>query len=327
MNQNNHPTTIDENRYSEFLNCIGIAETMPVGITESELDLEHKQWEQHSGWNLKRVPSCWSRLIQYLMRERGFSDDEWRECVGFARNRNDILELNARTYLRKRSKRNRSKFRKLDCLTREILENSIIIDFEGLKDQIPALAGVLIDQEFEQYCFEERLLHAANEKGIEQKEISVYLEVLLDKAIREERTIIGYSIREYEVFCQILPDRIEDISEVYLNAIATKWFRKRYPIEIEKLEIKGLKFSWKPNRRIGLKELLTLEPVSYPYPSWMKGVGPAKAIKRMSQQLERHGSYELASKGAKRAWTMMIEYNAIDVRGLYFLLDWILYNE
>ena len=38
-----------------------------------------------------------------------------------------------------------SEYRKLKHLTNENLENAVIIDFEGLMDEEPSMAGVLCD--------------------------------------------------------------------------------------------------------------------------------------------------------------------------------------
>ena len=46
-----------------------------------------------------------------------------------------------------------------------------------------------------------------------------YLDELLTECVEDGRLIIGYSRREYDVLCNVLPERVEEINAVYLNAI------------------------------------------------------------------------------------------------------------
>ena len=223
--------------------------------------------------------------------------------------------------------RHMSEYRKLEHLTNENLKNAVVIDFEGLMDDNPSLAGVLYDGNFSQVCFNPKLEKAAIAKNIEYANLGSYLEELLDECVEDDRLIIGYSRREYDVFCEILPDRVEEINSVYLNAIATKWFKKRYSLTMSTLAKKKKKSKNFRDRNIGLKDILDLDFVTYKLEPWAKGVKPAKAIRRMINALEKKGDYKSVTSRTKGAWTKMLRYNQVDVKGLHYLLNWILENQ
>ena len=327
MSEYENEEEIDERRYAEFLGSIGNSQTLPDGISDEDLDREHKSWEDFSGWKLKREPSSYPKFIQYLIDELNFSDDEWRIYAGIARERKDVLSLHASVYLRIRVQKKITEYRKLEHLTREILEYAVIIDFEGLMDEDPSMAGVLCDGYFSQVCFNPKLEKAAIAKNLQFTSLHSYLDELLTECIENQRLIIGYSQREYDVLCDVLPDRIEEINAAYLNAIATKWFKKRYPLALKAVAKKKKKEKYHRNRRIGLKDILDFDFVAYEVEPWAKGVKPAKAIRRMINALEKNKDYKSVTGGTKSAWTKMLRYNQVDVEGLHYLLQWILDNQ
>ena len=324
MSEYENEEEIDERKYAEFLGSIGVAETIPDGIPDEEIDLMHKRWEEFSGWTLKRVPAKGSKLFLYGIDELNFSDDEWRIYTGIAKERSDVLELNDWIYLRIRNQSQMNKYRKLEHLNRENLETAVIIDFEGLMDEAPSMVGILCDGDFRQVCFNSTLKDAAIEKGLEYSSLESFLDELLTECIDEKRLIIGYSSREYNVFCEVLPGRVEEVNSVYLNALATKWFSNRYRIEMNTLKSKKKKSKYMHERKVGLKDFLDMEVVGYPLPSWAKGVSPAKAIRRLEKAINNAGDYASVTPRTKRSWTMMLKYNRIDIEGLSYLLNWIL---
>ena len=327
MSEYENEEEIDERRYAEFLGSIGNSQTLPDGISDEELEREHKSWEDFSGWKLKREPSIWPKFVNYLIDELNFSDDEWRVYAGIAIERRDVLELDASVYLRIRVQKKITEYRKLEHLTREILEYAVIIDFEGLMDEDPSMAGILCDGYFSQVCFNPKLEKAAIAKDLQFTSLHSYLDELLTECIEDHRLIIGYSQREYDVLCDVLPDRIEEINSVYLNAIATKWFKNRYPLALKALAKTKKKEKYHRDRRIGLKDILDFDFVDYEVEPWAKGVKPAKAIRRMINALEKNKDYKSVTGGTKSAWTKMLRYNQVDVEGLHYLLTWILDNQ
>ena len=220
-----------------------------------------------------------------------------------------------------------SEYRKLKHLTNENLKKAVIIDFEGLMDEDPSLAGILCDGDFSQVCFNSKLEMAAIAKDIEYANLESYLNKLLDECVDDGRLIIGYSRREYDVFCETLPERVEEINSIYLNAIATKWFKNRYSLIMKALAKKKKKSKNFRNRNIGLKDILDFDFVTYELEAWTKGVKPAKAIRRMINALEKNGDYKSVTGRTKGAWTKMLRYNYVDVEGLHYLLNWILENQ
>ena len=121
MSEYENEEEIDERRYAEFLGSIGNSQTLPDGISDEELDREHKKWEDFSGWKLKREPSFYPKWLGYLYDELNFSDKEWRIYAGIARERKDVLVLDAWIYVRIRVRKKITEYQKLEDLTREIL--------------------------------------------------------------------------------------------------------------------------------------------------------------------------------------------------------------
>ena len=220
-----------------------------------------------------------------------------------------------------------SEYRKLEHLTNENLENAVIIDFEGLMDEDPSMAGVLCDGYFSQVCFNPKLEQAAIAKDLEFTSLHSYLDELLTECVEDDRLIIGYSRREYDVLCNVLPERVEEINAVYLNAIATKWFKSRHSLEMKALAKTKNKAKHYRDRSIGLKDILDFEFIAYEVSPWAKGVKPAKNIRRIIDALEQTGDYDSVTRRTKSAWTMMLRYNKLDVEGLHYLLTWILDNQ
>ena len=327
MSEYENAEEIDERRYAEFLGSIGNSQTLPDGISDEELNRKHKILEDDTRWKLKREPSCIRKWLGYLDNELNFSDKEWRIYAGIARERKDVLELDAWIYVRIRVQKKITEYQKLEHLTREILEYAVIIDFEGLMDEDPSMAGILYDGYFTQVCFNPKLEKAAIAKNLQFTSLHSYLDELLTECIDDHRLIIGYSQREYEVLCDVLPDRIEEINSVYLNAIATKWFKNRYPLALKVLAKTKKKEKYHRDRRIGLKDILDFDFVDYEVEPWAKGVKPAKAIRRMINALEKNKDYKSVTGGTKSAWTKMLRYNQVDVEGLHYLLTWILDNQ
>ena len=327
MSEYENEEEIDERRYAEFLGSIDNSQTLPDGISEEDLDRRHKTFEHDTGWELKREPSCYRKWLGYLVNELNFSDKEWRIYAGIARERKDVLVLDAWIYVRIRVRKKITEYQKLEDLTREILEYAVIIDFEGLMDEDPSMAGILYDGYFTQVCFNPKLEKAAIAKNLQFTNLHSYLDELLTECIEDQRLIIGYSQREYDVMCDVLPERIEEINSVYLNAIATKWFKNRYPLALKAVAKKKKKEKYHRDRRIGLKDILDFDFVAYEVEPWAKGVKPAKNIRRMINALEQTGDYDSVTRRTKSAWTMMLRYNKLDVEGLHYLLTWILDNQ
>ena len=83
--------------------------------------------------------------------------------------------------------RHMSEYRKLEHLTNENLKNAVVIDFEGLMDEDPSLAGILCDGNFSQVCFNPKLEKAAIAKDIEYANLESYLNELLDECVEDDR--------------------------------------------------------------------------------------------------------------------------------------------
>ena len=84
------------NRYGEFLSAIGSVMTRPK-VSEKEFEQSFTQWRE-DGKKIIGYPSEIPTLISHLENEMMFSEQGWSECWTFARENEDIFELNVWVY-------------------------------------------------------------------------------------------------------------------------------------------------------------------------------------------------------------------------------------
>ena len=84
------------NRYDEFLSLIGSEETRPEA-SEEDFKEELTKWKE-DGQKLTGYPSEIPILISYLVDEKKFTDEGWRECWTYAHEKGDVFELNLQIY-------------------------------------------------------------------------------------------------------------------------------------------------------------------------------------------------------------------------------------
>ena len=129
---------------------------------------------------------------------------------------------------------NKKVLSKLLPIDSDLITRGIYIDFEQrIKEDLPQIAGVLIDDEYTCYVVDPRLENAVKNWQIKRRnENWNYIEVkklvlrLLDKAESEDRRIIGYSNAELLTIVNLIGDE-ERISKIYFNANMANWFKLR----------------------------------------------------------------------------------------------------
>lgn len=120
------------------------------------------------------------------------------------------------------------------------------------------------------------------------------------------------------MLCELLPDRADDVSNIYCNANLKKWMKRNFPSQYAEAREKERKRLVATKQRgpvtMGLKQLLKMPVVQYTEVS-SAGIGsPAKAL----QYVRTHS--DPLTVGAKRKWSSMLTYNRHDVVGMRHLL-------
>ena len=222
------------------------------------------------------------------------------------------------------SKRNKRRTKKAhEChkvLTRKQLENSVILDFESLKDGDPMLSATLSGAAFEQTVLNPHLKLAGDHKGLPFKALSHYCHDLLDQCEKHDGMIIAYSTKELTDLERITGRRV---SHRYINAltIAKKW-RKRF-LPDEHRQVRSFRrnvrqrrhyLGGRGNQLFDFTRLMNITPPS----DYGKGCEAAR-LRHVTGQLSRLGDYTKLSRVAKAKWTKALKHNEFDVRALGLL--------
>ena len=201
-------------------------------------------------------------------------------------------------------------------------------------DKLPALVGVLIDDEFTITCLDERLRPVAEHSDLEVRDPYAFFEELILNAEEEDMALVAYSEHEKDLLVEMFGqenDRHQQLRNIverrYVNANARKWFRKHYRESYDMIEArekaKGRRSKYrKPNGtiRMGLNLLLQIPEVAYPGVGEAGRGSPAKTLYDVRDHLERKGpSYDSLTGTVKRKWKNLLNYLRHDVVGMAHL--------
>ncbi|MFP6769473.1 MAG: hypothetical protein VB859_14960 [Planctomycetaceae bacterium] len=207
------------------------------------------------------------------------------------------------------------------------LDRAIFLDFESFKNGDPLLAGVRIDGHFKQVVLDQRLALAAFDKNLEVVEPTEWALSLVERAIEDDRLVVGFSKTELEGLAEL---GAELPAHRYVNArkIAKPWRRKFRPVEHKQVARNRRKFakskssrqqsrlhSKEGNRLIDYTVLVGIVP-----PHMYAHRRVTKRLRSVLQQLDRHGDYSRLTRTAKANWTNVLEHNRFDVEGLAGML-------
>jgi len=206
-------------------------------------------------------------------------------------------------------------------LTLEELKHAIVIDFEGLEADPLVLCGALIDGEFCQVVFDQRLASAARAKNLAIVDAALWLDQLVQRASVEDRLIVAFSNHEKKMI-----ERHTDweLGDRYMNVLPLlkQWRRKVHPDEHARVLAKRRRLRNQGKRVDGagntLLDFARLAGIRPPH-----GYGKGRTtnrIKHVRDQLKRRGSYEKLTPTAKGKCTNLLKHNEFDVCGLYELL-------
>ncbi|MDP6844124.1 MAG: hypothetical protein QF722_01075 [Candidatus Thalassarchaeaceae archaeon] len=206
-------------------------------------------------------------------------------------------------------------------LTREEFERAIWLDFEGGRNHPPTFAGYLIgdnydidivDSEF--FCLSE----SPHELGC--RELDQFREWLVEKALVEDRVIIGYSEHEFNIITEDDYYK-EPMEELYRNAnlLTKSYFKRNRRTTFRRLN----DVARNEGRRVSLKDYLKLDYVGYEYPDDLGDFRPSSAIGNLVSQCRRRGRYSMISEQSKERLDTLVTYNEHDCRGMKHLIEYI----
>lgn len=182
--------------------------------------------------------------------------------------------------------------------------NHIFLDFEGLIDQPPSMAGALVGEKFLQFTLIDDLQGGANAEHVLHMQLSEFLEFILKYAKTKNCLIVGFTNRELDVF---LERGFSDAEKYYYNAhkALKKWFNKNH-------------YQDRP-RPFALKAILEF----WDYP--LKSYGQRQTTQRIEhvrkQLIRNEQDFSQLTAVAKQKWTKVLNYNKQDVLGLKFAMD------
>jgi len=186
----------------------------------------------------------------------------------------------------------------------QVVERAIYLDFEGLKGQSPILAGVLWEDRFEQMVFDEAFKSAAQTWRLPFLPFAEAMLQLRKRCEAEGRMLICFS--EFELR-QIEQNGGGNLADIYVNALpyARRWKNRFYPQQ--------------PMQDYGLKSFFRL--IKYKVPEVVGEGNAAERLRYVRSQLSAHqGKFKRVSDGAKDRWSLLLDYNEYDCRGLRKLM-------
>jgi hypothetical protein len=176
---------------------------------------------------------------------------------------------------------------------------AIYIDFESTAADPPVLLGAACEDELVQWVLDPRLGDAAAASGLEQLSLADAVQRVLDRCVREERLLVGYSQHERQV---IHGELGIDVSDLYRDArmIAVRWKnRTRLALQRDDHELKTF-----------------LEAIGYPRRAYLGAHHSAKWIREVTTMLDRKSTFAELTAVKKSFWTKLLEHNAVDCDGM-----------
>jgi hypothetical protein len=207
-------------------------------------------------------------------------------------------------------------------LSREESESAIWLDFEGLHYRPPTFAGYLIGDTYQIDILNSEIFTLSESPhGLGCHELNECCAWLVEKALREERVIIGYSEHELKCINAVDDNFKENMGELYRNAngFVGKYFRKNRNRTFKQLT----EIAKEEGRRVSLKDYLKLDYVGYDYPDDLDDFRPGSAIANIVSQCRKKGTYSMISKQSKERLNRLVTYNEHDCRGMKHMIEYI----
>ena len=184
-------------------------------------------------------------------------------------------------------------------------ERGIHIDLEGFVDQPPSVLGVLIESEFKQWVLDPALKEAAKAKNLPVTTFVTVIELLVDRAKKENRKIFAYSSHELTAIRKFTSSEAE-VLPLYRDGrkIAKRWFNTTHYGE--------------PLDGRSLKDFMKF--LGDPAPTHFGHMKATKKLKYVRDMLAQRNTYDALTSTAKRHWTNLLKYNQWDCHALQKLM-------
>jgi len=187
-------------------------------------------------------------------------------------------------------------------LSKEQAERAVYIDFEGFKDKSPSFVDLLDHTGFTQVVLDPNLQPAARAKRSGQQQIEYWATQLVNKCLREDRLIVGFSL--HDLNCLKKYSTVGDKAEpIYVNArqLANRWH-------------------WHQHNKLfeGPRTLDAFCAAANvpPRPVDCDEVPVTRYIRRILGGLAARGTYRRLTRLQKQKWGILLEYNRWDCEDL-----------
>ena len=198
------------------------------------------------------------------------------------------------------------------------MSDPIVVDFEGVRNARPVMAGVRVGREFRQLAFTDvqpGIALAARACGLECTDFAGFCASLVERARREQRAIAGFS--EHELRC--ITDGLggawpDDVAYINAKTRAKAWRSRREPTagarvhaERDRMRQEGERCVTEGNRLIDFVRCAGFEiPAGY-------GLGKvADTIRRVIEQSASRRRYRALTPEVREAWRGVLEHNRCD---------------
>ncbi len=177
---------------------------------------------------------------------------------------------------------------------------AIFVAFEGVRNESPAIVGVLTEEDFIQFVCDRTLMPAAAEKDLPLLDFAEAADLVSSRCRSETRHLVADSADILSTFNRLGP---VDLTERFIDGLqlAATWVADSHP-------------DFKMPQPLRLADLLPL--VSFPRAPVLGHQKSAKRLRAVRMMIERKGSYEELTGTVKGQWTKLLQHNESACRGL-----------
>jgi hypothetical protein len=190
----------------------------------------------------------------------------------------------------------------------------------------PRIIGVLVDESYTAYaCAPHLESSVAYQQSAHPEQNWVFanpaevLEDHLEWAESENRHLVAYTNHEKKIFNALIPACRQRVAARYFDANMREWFQIHRGTTYRRLKREK---AGQYNSTVGLKDFLRLGYIDYSVPDFFLRFSPADALRKLEDQLTRHGDHSGITGRRKADFTNLYTYNRHDCFGMRALLEY-----